>query len=400
MASKVQSRARMMIKLGWVLLAVATTAGAGACKKKADEPAQGAKPAAREPAKTGTPAVANPAGGEAAKEAAPAPPSRPAGPRGLAATDNDPKLVEVARGVTDCALDPMYPKNACRDDVKAFVAGFDAKNPAHVGTVVNLLDDPTPQVRVLGLAVMSDLMLMQQAPARALASRVTAAAAAETDATAAGLYGEVLLQGDFQTPAYADAIAAMVERHPVPQLRASLVSNLAVQDPARFVPMLQARFAAESDKDVKLAILGAFYGVGADQAAKVCPWLLERVADPDNDLAGAAAYDLVWSSGACSDHYDGFIAAYAKRNATTKADFQFVLKTTYMAQAKGATDAQKQAFLDASKVIVEDTAVSGMARASALTAIGKHHPDGKAYAKRFVGDANASVADAAKAASK
>jgi hypothetical protein len=321
----------------------------------------------------------------------PPPPPPPAGPRGRAAKDNRAALVPLATANESCKLDPAYPKNSCTDQVKAFEAALDPASD--LPTLINFLDDPSPQVRFLAVRALDDKMLLQTKPARALASRITAAATAETDVTTAKLFGEVLLEGDFTDKSYADAIGVLLEKHALPAMRAAIASNLAVQDEARWIPVLIARYAAEHDNEVKVAILGAMYT--ARDAAKICPFLLDAMKDPDNELAGIAGYGLVWSDGKCKDSYDSFIAAYTAHIATTKPDYLFMLKTAYMAQAKGATDEQKAKFKEATKAVAADPKVSGMARANALETIGD-----KAYAKGFVADPDSSVASAAKKLAK
>jgi hypothetical protein len=318
-----------------------------------------------------------------------------AGPKGRKAAGNDPKLVELAEGMMACTPDPAYPQNSCRDQIQPVLAAFDAENPAHVATAINFLEDEAAQVRLLGVAILADRMLMQTPAARASGARVAAAAAAETDATVAGLFGGVLLQGDFTDKAYADAIQALAASHPLPAMRASVISNLAIMDPARFTPFLEERYAAEQDHAVKLAILDAFYMAPAD----VCVWKLQTfIGESDVELAGKAGYDIVWVDGICQGAYDSFIAAYAEKVQTLTPDFNFVLNTDYMAQAKGATPEQVKAFCEAAKLVVANTAVSGMARAAALQTIAEHHPDGKAYAKGFVKDPDIDVAAAARKA--
>ena len=371
-----------------------------ACSKKdASAPATGSGSAASGSAASGSAATGS--AGSAAiatttttttttPTTTPTPPP-PAGPRGRAAKDNRAALVSLATANESCKLDPSYPKNSCNDQVKAFEAALDPTGD--LPTLINFLEDPVPQVRFLAVRALDDKMLLQTKPARAFASRITAAATAETDVATAKLFGEVLLEGDFTDKTYADAIGVLLEKHPLPAMRAAVASNLAVQDEARWIPVLIARYAAEHDNEVKVAILGAMYT--ARDASKICPFLLDAMKDPDNELAGVAGYDLVWSDGTCKDSYDAFITAYTAHLAMTKPDYLFMLKTAYMAQAKGATDEQKTKFKEATKAVVADPKVSGMARANALETIAD-----KAYAKGFVADPDSSVSSAAKKLAK
>lgn len=378
-----------------LIVATSTTA---ACKKKA--PADQAPPAAGSgsaiAAGSGS-AVAGSGSGSAVAAgsgSAVATPPAPTGPRGLAAAGNSPKLAELATKAKGCKLDPAYPKNSCNAEATAFIAAFDPA--ADLPTIFNLLEDPDAAVRLMAARTLLDKYVMQSAPGRTSGARLLAAASAETDATVAALLGEAILQGDFADAAYADRVGKLLETHPLPAMRAGLAGNLAVQDEARWLPIMFARFAAETDASVKLALIGGLYT--AQDATKVCPFLLDAMKDADITVAAEAGYGVVWSNGKCKDHYDAFNAAYKARLAAGKADFNFVLKTAYMAEAKDATDAQKAAFLEASEAIVADTAISGMARAKALETIGKFGgAKAKDVAKKYVGDADSFVADAAKA---
>lgn len=369
-----------------LLVALALAAPLAACGKKPDAP----------PAGSATPgSAAGSAVAAAATDAAPAPPpppttdaapAAPTGPRGRTAPDNNPKLVELATANEACTIDPYYPTNSCSKQVSAFEAAFDATKD--LPTLINLLEDPNVQVRYVAVRALADRMVMQTSPGRGYAPRILAAAAAETEPANATMFGQALLQGDFADPTFADAIAGFFDHHPLPAMRAAIASNLAVQGEAKWLPVMIARYAVEPDKSVKQGILAGTYL--AQDAATVCPFLLEAMKDPDGEIAGDAAYGIVWSNGKCKDSYDAFLTAYAARLASTKVDFQYVLKIAYMAKAPGATDAQKAAFAEASKVIVADTKLSGMARAKMLETIGD-----KAYAKGFLKDPDSFVAEAA-----
>jgi hypothetical protein len=352
-------------------LTLVTVAALTGCKKK-DKPEGKAEPTVAEGSGTGEASGTAPV---TAKDAAPATPDaapKPAAAKGRKAEGNDPKLLELAEAAaTGCTLDPAYPQNACRDQITPGAAAFDPDNAAHVATILNLLEDESPQVRVFALGVMNDKYLMQKPAGRAAGLRVAAAAAAETDATASGLWGLVLLQGDFADKGYADAVAKIATDHAVSQMRASVVSNLAVQEPARFVPFLQERYTAETDHAVKKSILGSFYTIA--QADLLCHWLLQQfVGEPDNELAGAIAYNIVWTDGRCSSGYDSFTAAYAERVQTIAPDFAFVLNTAYMVEAKNATPEQHKAMCDAAKLVVDNKAVEGMAHDKMAEAVEKH----------------------------
>src|SRR5205085_5935377 len=117
---------------------------------------------------------------------------------------------------------------------------------------------------------------------------------------------------------------------------------------------------ADTDHEVKKSILSAMYST--EHGDVLCPWLLQQfVSEPDNELAGAIAYDIVWSSGRCAAGYDSFAAAYAERVQTIAPDFAFALNTAFMVEAKNATPEQHKAMCDAVKLVVDNKAVEGMA---------------------------------------
>ncbi len=319
----------------------------------------------------------------------------PAGPKGVAAADNNKALVEIAQSNKGCKIDPHYPSNNCNDVVKKFEGAFDKTKDAV--TVVNLAEEPTVEIRYVAVRALDDGSLLQTAAYRPFQGRLATAAAAETDPAIGALWGGILDNGDFKDAAYADAVENIIKTHELPQLRAALAKGLMVADGARFFPILTTLYASATDAAVKDGIIMAMYGSHYD-ASKVCPWALEVFQkETDGTLAGDAGYVLSWSSGMCKDYYDQYIDAYANWVASNKPDFQFVLKTVYMARAQGASDAQKAKFLDAAKKVVENTAVSGMARSNMLETIGKYAKDGKAFAKKFVNDKDSFVSKAAKA---
>jgi hypothetical protein len=372
-----------------VLATALVLLGCGKSDDSKDDTPTDDSPVAKKAQAGETETPATPAAAEKSPAAEPDEPPAPAAPRGLEAEDNNPALIELAKPIAECEVDASYPSNSCTETVMAFIKAMDEEKD--MPTLVNLLEDPSAKVRFLATRVMSYELLMQKRAAQQYAMRVAAVAAAETDVAIAKLMGGVLLQGPFKDKAYSDAIAAMFEAHALPEMRASIAKNLSAQDNERFIPLMKKRFAEENDKDVKLAILSGFYTTDG-----VCEWLLPIVDDPDNDIAGRAGYNIVWTSGECKDHYDAFNEKFAARIESKKFDRMFLLSTMYMAEAKGATDAQKQAFIDMLKPIVEDTTLSGMTRSSALKTIGEHGKDGKTYARKFRKDPDNFVSGAAK----
>ena len=133
-------------------------------------------------------------------------PEVPAGPVGLKAEDNNPALVELAAGMSECNVNSSSPAYNCAT-LRPFVDALDPE--ADVGTLINFLEDPSEDVRYLAIYALDYKMILQKAAGRAHTDRVLSAAEAETHAAVATELGENLLLLDFEDQAVAGRVQAM-----------------------------------------------------------------------------------------------------------------------------------------------------------------------------------------------
>ena len=312
--------------------------------------------------------------------------------KGIAEAGNNPKLVELVSAFESCKLTSKRPGWDCREAIKPFHEAVD--KVADLPTLFNFLDDTQPHVRLAALSAIAGKMIMQGKEGREFGARLTAAAAREVEPVMAQFFGDSVLQGDFESDRYSAAEQAIVATHPVEQIRAAVVSNLPVQGWETFFPFLKDRLEKEKSPMVREAIMASFYtSAGKDGA---CDFFAANLGDDDAKVAAKAAYNIVWTRDACAETYDNFLAHFEGRVAAGKADFMYLNATNYFSQDEKATDEQKVKYFGLLKKVVEDTNIAGMGRASALKNIGKYATDGKAFAKKFTGDTERFVADAAK----
>ena len=377
------------------VLSVGTAAvlciGAGCKKDEAKSEDNASTPASPKVAET----LAAPI--EAAKVDTTAEPAKPPTPKvaissGLAEAGNNPKLIDLVAAFESCKLTSKNIAWDCREAIKSFNAAVDTSSDAE--TLFNFLDDSKPHVRIAAASAIASTMLMQQKEGRNFGDRLVAATARETETGLAKFLGYAILQGDFNKADYSAAVQTLVSTHPNEEIRAAIVANLPVQKWEIFFPFLKQRLATDKSPLVREAIMSSFYTSAGKEGA--CDFFAANMRDADAKVAAKAAYNVVWTSDACADKYDDFVAQFEERVAASKVDFMYLTATNYFAQAKKTTDEQKAKYFGLLKKTVEDTKIGGMGRASALANIGKYAADGKAYAKKFTGDAERFVADAAK----
>lgn len=316
--------------------------------------------------------------------------------KGLAEEGNNPKLVELVAAFESCKLKPQNLAYECREALKPFTDAID--KVADAATLFNFLDDPKPHVRAAGALAIANFSLMQNAAGREFGDRLTAAAARETEVAIANVLAPSILQGDFKDAEYSAAVQSLAATHELDEMRAGVISNLPVQDWDTFFPFLKDRLEKEESADVRLAIISSFYTSARKDGA--CDFFVANLKDADEKVAAKAAYNIVWTTDDCEAKYDDFLAEFESRVKASKADFGYLLLTTYFAQTKKSTDEQKAKFFGFLEEIVADTKVSGLGRAKALETLGEFAPDGKKLAKKYTGDSERFVSDAAKKIAK
>lgn len=387
---------RVILGLG---AAVALCAGT-ACKK--DEASKESRPNATETPNAAdiaaTPTASEPAEPMAANQPGNGQEDeRPSAPaiavsKGLAEDGNNPKLVELVAAFESCKLTSKNPAWDCKEAIKPFVEAVD--NPVDVPTLFNFLDDAKPHVRLAGASAIAQKMIMQTAEGREMGARLAAATLRETEPVMAEFLGTSILQGNFEDAEYSASVQAIVTSHPVEEIRAAVVSNLPVQDWNTYFPLLKDRLAKDSSPLVRESIMSSFYTSAQKDGA--CDFFADHLGDSDDKVAAKAAYNIVWTRDACMSKYDDFLKHFEERVGASKADFMYLNTTNYFAQSQNASEEQKARYFDLLEKVVADTQVSGMGRSSALRNLGKYAADGRAFAKKFVGDSEGSVAAAAK----
>lgn len=265
--------------------AVALVVVLGACSK--DEGAK-SEPSSSKPAKTAT----------APKSSTAATPGA-GGEKGLAAKDNDPKVIALLQPVLKCPWESGGFKLECEDWVKWQDAKDEFKDGAADNTLINLMEDPDEKVRYAATWKL-DFSGAKYQKDKNLATRVVAVAEQEKTTKFAGLLGSTLAEIDFDKTGLWERIKALATKSEHAHLRVSLLSHMLTEN-KDFAPAVALAMEAikHPDPQIKQAAVSAFRKYAGAKKVEACKFLLDNsdehdpaAPEPAEELAVQAARSL------------------------------------------------------------------------------------------------------------
>lgn len=367
-----------------VVMAMVAALVLAACGDKPEEAGQAAAP------------------GSAAAPASAAPEKKEV--KGLAAPGNDQAVVELAKKALDCGWGRSGLDTKC-DGYKAWKDSKLFEDGKADATLVSMLEDADEKVRWLAARTL-DRDGETYRTDKDLAKRVIEVAKAERDLTVISQLGAVVGRIDLQKTGLGDEVKKMLTDHPVSQMRRRMLSTVLFKNrdlPGLF-EFVQDIARKDKDEEVRKAASSAFWtGTPHDRYADSCKLWFELAQDPNDRLAGDAAYLCAFYNmgGGCKDQWApllDIIEKKVKEGAIKDTGWASALR--YLHGQDKAPEEIKKRTIAIAKALVENTKIEGMARGQALRFVAKAAPDGKAFAARFLEDKEFFVKNAAKDAQK
>jgi len=375
----------MKLFLHTFLLAALLCTGCG--KDAPNKPTGGEEPAPEGANEAQSTEAEKPASEEAEEaKAEEAVPEAPKGPHGLKAESNNPALVAALGSAAKCDLNGGSVLYRCGGALKHLVKAFDKAKD--IPTAVNFLDDPDPVARWAGAYLLKTSLALQTANGRSHTDQVLNASARENNKAVGELLGEILLHLDFENDSVATRVQGMASGHKLPSFRSALYSNLKAQNNDKYIPFMIEQYGKEKDKGVRLSIVKGLGGNTGGQTEAACSFSASLLNDKDLSIASAATYNITWNREKCKAHYDAFLDSYEQWSKNDKLGHPYPLNAVYFPRNKSVTDAQKARYLTITKALASNSKLSGMTRGTFLESVVKTEPNGKAYAKQFLSDAD------------
>ncbi|HEY4180957.1 MAG TPA: hypothetical protein VGM90_29140 [Kofleriaceae bacterium] len=308
---------------------------------------------------------------------APAPAKVEPPAKGLAAKDNDPAIVALAKEGIKCKADGDRLEWNC-DGFKAWRDSKLFEDNKGDATLTNLLEDPDEKVR--SLAVDRFQHLAPKDPAQV--KRMLAAAQLETSTIVAEWLGRSLGAADVAKAGVAADANKLIADSKSPELRNGLITGGA-SNAAYFDTILEV---GNESTDVKLrhAAVEAFYNNTPEgKEADVCKMWLGNVDNADAETAGAAT-SLEGRVGSCKDNYDALLDKIdARQKNGTIANAEMVSSLHWLNDGSSATDAQKKRAIDLGKAIASNEKLPQDARGGAVELLA---PIDATYTAKFLKD--------------
>jgi len=320
----------------------------------------------------------------------PAPTAEPPA-KGLAAKDNDPAIVALAKDAAQCKPDGSRLEYNC-PGFKAWRDSALFKDAKSDKTLANMLDDTDEKVRFLA----ADRFAERNTEDAAVAKRVLAAAQAETSALVADRLGKALGKIDATKTGIAADVSKVIADHKLVELRLGLITAGA-SNASLFDPILALANTSTDDK-LRLAAETAFYNnTPAGKEADVCKMWFANVDNANAEIAGEAAH-LCGRISACKANWDSLLDKVdAKAKAGSIAHHQMAASLQWMHDQSEASEPQKARTVTIAKEIASNAKNDAFARSRAIEFVGATD---KAFVATFKNDKEQMVKDAATKAMK
>ncbi|UQA58351.1 hypothetical protein [Polyangium aurulentum] len=338
-------------------------------------------------------------GGEAPAPAGSASAAAPAAAgKGIDAPGNDPAVVALARKALGCKWGPYGLEATCAD-LRALLEDPALRDSKADATFMNLLEDPSEQVRWLGARALSTRGTAYRAD-KALAERAVKAAEDEKSKTVGQELGGVVGNIKHAETGLGERIKAMAKTHPLQAVRMSLLSRMLFTNGELLYDFVKDIAQNDADPMVRKAALSAFWtGTPPNKAADTCAMWLSFIDDKVEDVAGEAAYLTAFypQGGGCKEQWDPLLDKIEKRakEGTIKSS-QMASALLFLHRQPGASEAQKKRSLVAARALLEKKENSGMARGKALEFIVEKDLDGRKFIEKFREDPDFFVKSRAK----
>ncbi|MFO0666381.1 MAG: hypothetical protein U0174_20670 [Polyangiaceae bacterium] len=314
---------------------------------------------------------------------------------GLGAADNDAKTVTLTKAALAC---PKGSSGYLFDtDCAAYKAFRDAKllsGPVDA-TLINMLEDEDPRVRYLAALTLDDSKAVYRTD-KAMATRVIAAANAETSESVARSMGDIIGRIDVEKTGLLDPIVAMVKKHPLVPLRRAIVSHiLFTNNRNRPTFDFMVGMADDPDKDMRREAISAFWIGGGLSNSETCKVFEKHVFDSEPDVA-AKSSELLGMYHHCVASYDVLLAAVDKaKDGAAKKESGFAYGIQKMCEDEAAKPAHKSKGAALAKGLTA-TGNQVFVRKYALRGVMACDPaGGKAFVAKFTKDKEKWIAEEA-----
>lgn len=357
---------------------VSTVLGIAGCAPAADCPCMKAPV----PACSGTDASAKPAVAEASQA-----------PKGLLAKDNDAQVVTLVKKVIECRK-----QRGCDTPQDWYSSGELWEGGASDVTLVNLVEDPDPQVRVAAAGKLYDNYRWKHgskikrgfAVDAKMAGRVISALENESNEDVARALGGAMGVINFDATGLSDKAWTTYGKLKLPSARGEFLTAVARSYPedAKVIAKVQAA-AEDPEPQVRSAAVSAV-DLGNETPQGTCAFWTKIVDGKDEDLSDSALTHLARAS--CSDP-GKVLDVIAARPKSSIWNVEAVCSRDGITEPLKARASQ----------IAETRATTkgdhnGWERSQALDALVRCDPKkGKALAGKLTKDSEKSVADEAKA---
>ena len=312
-------------------------------------------------------------------------------PNGAAAPGNDPTIVALATLALSCKWE-AEPAMGLSRECAAALAWSDATQGFVRGrgddTLVNMLGDVDERVRWLGASKLHTSGKRYREE-KALADRVVTASERETSPRVGAALGLAVADIQLEKTQTFDRIRAMGVHHALVPLRVTLIANLAWHNPSSAGAYeLTREMVRDSEKDVRLAAIQAFWMAGSRRPEDTCRIWRDNLDTALDDDVEAFANELLAHFGRCQAYYDALLDSLDRRlKASLMTRPGFASALAYLCQdAKSTRDQRGRA-----SIILQRTADLGTAlpvvRGASLAALLECDPaNGKAFVKKFTAD--------------
>jgi hypothetical protein len=299
--------------------------------------------------------------------------------------------VELATAALACKWD-SGPTSGLAQDCPAAAAWNDATQGFAKGrgdeTLVAMLEDSDEKTRWLAAQKLhaSGKRYREEKP---LADRVVTAGERETSQHVGPALGLVLADIALDKTQTFDRVRAMGVRHVVVPLRVSLIANLAWRNPSSSGAYeLTREMVHDSEKDVRMAAIQAFWMAGSRRGDETCAILKDNLDDPQDDDVAARAAELLARLGRCQSAYGALLDSEENRlksGQLTNAEHAAALG--YLCEDPKSSHDERDRATQALERAAERGTFDPFVRGAALAAVMKCDPaNGKTFIRKFTAD--------------
>ena len=313
-------------------------------------------------------------------------------PKGLLAKDNDADVVKLVTKVIECRK-----QRNCDTPQDWYSSGELWEGGAADATLVNLVEDPDPQVRAMAAGKLYDNYRWKRGskvkrgyPADAkLSGRLLSALEGEANEQAAQALGGAVGGINFEATGLGDRAWGAYEKLKLPAARGEFLTSVARNYPedAKVIARVESA-ASDNEPQVRASAVSAV-DLGNDSPPGVCDFWNKILDGKDDDLADNALQHLARAS--CSDPIK-VLEAIAARPKTSVWNIESVCTRDNLPDA-----ARNRASEIAQQRATQKGDHNGWERSQALGTLARcDAKKGKALATKLASDPDKTVAEAAK----